>query len=54
LHRREKVLLASVTGAEKCKALLEHPNLSYGNPALPTAMEIGNDFPIKNSKQSEF
>ncbi|MCM4173580.1 tRNA (adenosine(37)-N6)-threonylcarbamoyltransferase complex dimerization subunit type 1 TsaB [Arenibacter sp. TNZ] len=49
--QKGKVLLIG-DGAEKCKALLEHPNFSYES-ALPTAMELGM-ISYKKFKASEF
>lgn len=49
--QKGKVLLIG-DGAEKCKALLEHPNFSYES-ALPTAKELGM-ISYKKFKASEF
>ncbi|MCM4154333.1 tRNA (adenosine(37)-N6)-threonylcarbamoyltransferase complex dimerization subunit type 1 TsaB [Arenibacter sp. N53] len=49
--QRGKVLLIG-DGAEKCRALLEHPNFSFES-ALPTALEMG-ELSYKKFKASEF
>ena len=49
--QRGKVLLIG-DGAEKCRALLEHPNFGFES-ALPTALEMG-ELSYKKFKASEF